>query len=107
MKEKIHNASDAKQVRKRQDRQKLESDQRKADIAYLVSLPQFRRVIWWYMNERCGMMHSAFSPNGSQQTLNIGRQDAGREWWSLIESADPKAIPQMMLEYLDSQVVAD
>lgn len=98
----VHNAADEKSVKKRQDKAKRLQDNRDADLRELLRLPAFRRFIWHLICERCSVMQSPFNPNGSTQTLNIGRQDVGRELWDAIEKIDAVQIPAIMLEYAES-----
>jgi hypothetical protein len=97
------NAADPAQVRKRQRTAKDAQEQQALDLAGLLKLPEFRRYVWRHMNESCGMLRSASSPNGSIQSQNIGMQDVGRILWAEIERVDAKAIPQMMVEYAEQQ----
>lgn len=98
-----YNAANSKHVKRRADRVKLRQDQLNDEFKELLKLQPFRRFIWQLIHERCQLMQSPFNPNGSTQTLNIGRQDVGRELWAQIETAEPMAIPQMMLEYSEWQ----
>lgn len=97
------NAADPAQVRKRQAKAKDASEQQALDLAGLLKLPEFRRYVWRHMNETCGVMRSAASPNGSIQSQNIGMQDVARALWAEIERVDPKAIPTMMSEFHEQQ----
>lgn len=96
-------ANDPVQVGKRQQKAKLVRENQDADLKALLVRPEFRRFLWQLINERCQVMQSPFNPNGSTQTLNIGRQDVGRELWAAAERVDPKAIPLMMAEYAEAQ----
>lgn len=95
-------ANDPEQVKKRQQKSERIRKAQDDDLSELLKLPGFRRFLWHLIHERCQVMQSPFSPNGSTQTLNIGRQDVGRELWALIERADPAMIPRMMVEYQES-----
>jgi hypothetical protein len=103
MTEKEYRANDPRQVNKRKEKAKTEREKQIDELRDLLHNEAFRRYIWRHINETCGVMRSAFSPNGSTQTLNIGMQDAGRRMWAEIEEADPKAIPLMMCEYAEAQ----
>ncbi len=96
-----YNAGNPKQVKQRQDKEKLRQDQRLAELQALLKQPEFRRFVWLFIHENCGLMQSPWNPNGSTQTLMIGRQDVGRELWGMIEKANPEVIPKMMIEYVE------
>jgi len=96
-----YNASDPAQVKKRQRIAKDQQEQQALDLAGLLKLPEFRRYVWRHMNDSCGLLRSASSPNGSIQSQNIGMQDVGRLLWAEIERADAKAIPLMMVEHAE------
>lgn len=100
--EKPFNAADPKQVQKREKKAKRQQEDRDADLKELLQLPSFRRWIWNLACDRCQLFQSPFNPNGSTQTLNIGRQDVGRELLAEIERIDPKLVPQIMTEYAES-----
>lgn len=95
-------ANDPAQVGKRQQKAKLVRENQDADLRTLLTMPEFRRFMWNLIHERCQVMQTPFSPNGSTQTLNIGRSDVGRELWAAIERIDPAVIPKMMVEYRQS-----
>lgn len=86
---------------RRKEKERLE--QQREDLTRLLKTPEFRRYVWRHMNETCGLMRSAASPNGSTQSINIGMQDVGRAMWAEIEQTSPLAIPQMMSEYFKAQ----
>lgn len=99
-----YNAADPKQVQKRTDKAKSRKEQQDKDLAELLAMPQFRRYIWRHLNETCGIIAKAeFVPNGSTENYRRGMQGVGAAIWSEIEQVDAKLIPQMMLEYLESQ----
>lgn len=98
-----YNAADEKQVKKRTDKVKLRAEQIEIDLKELLALPAFRRYIWRHLNETCGIIAKAeFVPNGSTENYRRGMQGVGAAIWVEIESVDPKLIPQMMMEYLES-----
>lgn len=95
-------ANDPAQVKKRQQKSERIAEHQQADLRKLLEQIEFRRFMWQLICERCQVMQSPFSPNGSTQTLNIGRQDVARELWAMLERADPSVIPRMMIEYQES-----
>lgn len=97
-----YRANDPQQVKKRQQKLDRIAEQQQADLRRLLEFIEFRRFMWQLICERCQVMQSPFSPNGSTQTLNIGRQDVGRELWAMLERTDPAVIPRMMIEYQES-----
>lgn len=104
MKDDQYNAADPKQVKKRADKEKDRNEQNAKDLAELLAIPQFRRYIWRHINVTCMCIaKSAFNPNGSFQSKDLGMQSVGAILFAEIEQIDPKLIPQMMLEYLQSQ----
>lgn len=95
-------ANDPAQVKQRQKKAERIREFQESDLRKLLSEIEFRRFLWHLICERCQVMQSPFSPNGSTQTLNIGRQDVGRELWAAVERIDPAVIPRMMVEYQES-----
>ncbi len=98
-----YNAANARQVKKRAEAAKLALEKREAEFAELLALPAFRRFLWHHICVRCQIFQSPFNPNGSIQTLNVGRQQVGHELFAEIEKIDPKIIPAMMVEYSQSE----
>lgn len=88
---------------KQSERDALEQQQR--ELKALLQVPEFRRWVWRLIGERCKLLESPGSTNGSIQSTNIGRQDVGREVWSEIEQADALAIPTMMRETHEAAVM--
>lgn len=95
-------ASDPKAVAaaKRKANDRLEQQQ--SDLKALLKQPEFRRYVWRLIGDRCRLMESPGSANGSIQSCNVGRGDVGRELWAEIEAADPLVIPQMMTEHFEA-----
>lgn len=96
------NAADPAQVKKRQRSAKDQLDQQRDDLRMLLATPEFRRYVWRLIGERCKLLESPGSNNGSIQSANVGRQDVGRELWVEIESVEPLAIPAMMTEHFEA-----
>ncbi len=101
----VHNASDEKSVKKRQDKAKRQAAARDEDFKWLLTQPQFRRWLWHLIHdpERCALMQSPFSPNGSVQTLNLGMQEIARKLYADVTKVNAKLIPQMMLEHAEAE----
>lgn len=95
--------NDAAQIGRAKAREKRVLELQAEDLKALLELPQFRRYVWRLIGERCGLLTSPGSNNGSIQSANVGRQDVGRELWSEIEAADPLVIPKMMVEHYEAQ----
>lgn len=95
--------NDTASVGRAKAREKRQLEQQEADLKALLELPAFRRYVWRLIGERCGLLTSPGSNNGSIQSANVGRQDVGRELWSEIEAADPLVIPKMMIEHYEAQ----
>jgi hypothetical protein len=93
------NAANEKQVESAKAREKRVLEQQADDLKALLGIPAFRRYVWRLMGERCKLLESPGSNNGSLQSANVGRGDVGRELWAEIESVDPLVIPQMMTEH--------
>jgi hypothetical protein len=96
------NAADHTAVRARQRTEKELREQEQNELRDLLKQPEFRRYIWRLIG-RCKLFESPGSTNGSVQSVNIGRQDVGRELWAELESAEPLVIPQMMAEHFKGQ----
>jgi hypothetical protein len=103
MTEDLYRANDPKQVESAKAKQKRAQKRQDDDFRKLLATPEFRRWLWTLMNERCQIMQTPYSSNGSAMSHAAGRGDIGRELWAAIEQVDPKLIPQMMLEYAESQ----
>lgn len=98
MAERPFNAADPEAVRERKRTAKDALEVQREELGKLLKVPEFRRYVWRLIG-RCKLLESPHSANGSLQSVNIGRQDVGRELWAEIESADPFAIPEMMVEH--------
>lgn len=96
-------ASNESSVNRAKAREKRQLDQQSDDLKALLELPAFRRYVWRLIGERCKLLESPGSNNGSVQSANVGRGDVGRELWVEIESVDPLVIPKMMIEYHEAQ----
>lgn len=94
-----YNAADPQQVKRATRKAKKAQDALDDHMKALLELPQFRMWIWNLVCDRCQLFQSPFNPNGSTQTLNIGRQDVGRELLAEIERIDPAMVPRIMAEY--------
>lgn len=103
MTERAFNSADPAQVKERERSAKDQLKQQQADLRMLLATPEFRRFIWRLIGERCMLLQSPGSNNGSIQSANVGRQDVGRELWVEIESVEPLAIPRMMQEHHEAQ----
>jgi hypothetical protein len=95
--------NDPASVGRAKAREKRQLEQQAEDLKSLLDLVTFRRYLWRLIGERCKLLESPGSNNGSVQSCNVGRQDVGRELWAEIEAVDPALIPQMMLEHLEAQ----
>jgi hypothetical protein len=84
-------------------REKRQLEQQAEDLKALLEQPAFRRYLWRLIGERCKLLESPGSNNGSVQSWNVGRQDVGRELWAEIEAVDPLIIPKMMVETYEAQ----
>jgi hypothetical protein len=98
-----YRANDPKQVEGKKSKLERARKRQEDDFRKLLSQIEFRRWLWTLMNERCQIMVTPYSSNGSAMSHAAGRGDIGRELWAAIEAVDPKLIPQMMLEYAESQ----
>lgn len=101
--DKPYNAANPKHVQKRTSKAKRDVERRQEDFKALLQQPAFRYWLWHLICERCQILHSPFNPNGSTQTLNIGRQDVGRELFIEVEQIDPKLITTMMTEFAEAR----
>jgi len=95
--------NDEASVKRAKAREKRVLDQQADDLKALLAQPAFRRYVWRLIGERCKLLESPGSNNGSVQSANVGRQDVGRELWAEIEAVDPRLIPQMMIEHFEAQ----
>jgi hypothetical protein len=94
--------NDPVQVGRAKAREKRALEQQAEDLKSLLELPAFRRYVWRLIGERCGLLSSPGTSNGSIQSWNVGRQDVGRELWAEIEAVDPLLIPRMMTEHFEA-----
>lgn len=95
----MDNAADPKKIKEKSDRDRRLKEDRENDLRELLALPGFRRYVWRHVHETCKVMESAFNPNGSVQSLNLGMQSVGVQLWKEVEAIDPEIIPTMMIEY--------
>lgn len=98
-----YNAADPAQVKRAQQKSKDAQDQKRSDLKALLQLPEFRRFIWEVIHEKCKLMVSPFSTNGSAMTHAVGMQELAKQLWTDIEAVEPLAIPKMMTEYYQSK----
>lgn len=98
MTDKPHNAGNAESVAEQKRKAKLATDQQEADLRTLLKMPEFRRYVWRHMGSTCGLMETCASPNGSVQSMNIGKRDVAISLWAELERIDPLVIPLMMQE---------
>lgn len=99
----MNNAANEVGVARAKAREKRVLEQQAEDLKELLAQPAFRRYVWRLIGERCKLLESPGSNNGSVQSTNVGRQDVGRELWIEIESVDPLLIPKMMVEHFEAQ----
>ncbi len=70
-----------------------------ADVRALLKLKHGRRVVWHLLSV-CHINSNSFTGN-SQTFFLEGERSIGLHMLSLIEQADPRAYPQMILENLE------
>jgi hypothetical protein len=99
----IYNAADEQQVRDRKRTAKDAAEIEREDLKKLLGYPEFRRYIRRLIIERCKVLKSPSSTNGTLQSMLIGRAEVGQELWAEIDAADPFAIPEMMVTYAQEQ----
>lgn len=95
--------NDANAIGRAKAREKRALEQQVNDLKALLEMPAFRRFVWRLIGERCKLLESPGANNGSVQSVNVGRQDVGRELWVELEAIDPLVIPKMMVEYFEAQ----
>jgi hypothetical protein len=83
-------------------RENRQLERQAEELKSLLELPAFRRYMWRLIGERCRLLESPGSNNGSIQSANVGRGDVARELWAEIEAIDPLLIPKMMVEHFES-----
>jgi hypothetical protein len=87
------NISDETQVKSARIKEKLGRDREIADMKYLLSSMQGKRVLWRYLEE-CGVFRSSMTGN-SQTFFLEGRRDIGLRILSDIMEANPDAYLEM------------
>lgn len=63
-------------------------NQNKADMAQLLDLPAFRRMLWRIINES-GMMRSAYGTDGRDLAYREGRRSLGLDILRWADSGQP------------------
>lgn len=98
-----YNAANPRHVKKRTDKAKKAAEQRQSDLEALLEQPAFRRWVWNLICDRCQIFQTPENPNGSIQSLNIGRQNVGRELFAAVNAISPQYITQMMTEHAEAK----
>lgn len=74
----VRNAADRKQVKKASKEEELLREEQIADIKFLLTLPEFRRFAFRYINIECHYDTCGFIPSGSELYYDTGERNIGR-----------------------------
>jgi hypothetical protein len=91
----VKNASDRKQVKEADDKEKFLADREVDDLGFVLNTESGRRVIWSLL-ESCGVFTSSVHHSGSMTYFNEGRRSVGLKYLSEISDNFPQYLIQMM-----------
>lgn len=94
---KTDSAIDPKQMKDKEEKDKLRSLDEVADMKKLLEMAPFRRFMYRTLNH-LKPFQSVYHASGSQQSYNIGLQDAGHYLMGQVSDAEPEAIFKIMKE---------
>lgn len=89
------NASDHKQVKERERKEKQGAKQEAADLAAVLDTEAGRRFIWRLLSRNFQL---SFNSNNSIMSFNEGERNASLRLWAEVTKLRPDLIPQMMRE---------
>jgi hypothetical protein len=81
----------------REDRARLAAQQERADVKWLMSGKQGRRVVWRLLSQ-AGVFRSTFSTNAMQSAFNEGARNSGLLLLNQVHAVAPELYPQMVSE---------
>lgn len=91
----VGNADDPQQVANAIEIVRLTREQELAELDGLLRLPQFKRLVWRYL-ERAGVTRSTFTTDALLMAFNEGRRDMGNFILADVVEARPSAYVEMM-----------
>lgn len=92
----VKNAADPEQVKSAKERELRGREQELNDIAWVLSNPSGRRMLWHYLSH-CGIFKTSFT--GSSETFYLeGKRSVGLKLLADITECNPDAYLQMMKE---------
>ena len=97
MKQEVKNAANESQVEKAKTQEERERELELADLRFVVSSPQGRRLIWRLLTH-CRVFNSVFNNSGSVTYYHSGMQDVGHFIQAEVIEAKKEAYLEMMRE---------
>lgn len=93
----VKNAADESQVKGAEQKMKSARERELADMRFILSTAQGRRVIWRYL-EACGVFQISFNHSGAITSFNEGMRNIGLKLLTDINDAAPEAYVTMLKE---------
>ncbi len=93
----VGNAADEGQVKTADVKANYQRDRDADDMAFILSDPRGRRVLWRYLG-KCGVNQSSFVANSDETAFLEGKRYIGIELTEDMANADPMAFINMMKE---------
>lgn len=97
MRQEVKNAANESQVEKAKTAEERERELELADLRFVVSSPQGRRLIWRLL-KHCRVFNSVFNNSGSVTYYHSGMQDVGHFIQAEVIEAKKEAYFEMMRE---------
>jgi hypothetical protein len=93
----VRNISDADQVKKNNKQIEIKVMEEDRDLAWMLSHPQGRRLIWKWIAE-CNIYNAGFEQSGSALYYKEGARNFGVKLLANVTRVNPEAYLQMIKE---------
>ena len=93
----VKNAADEQEVAESKRQENALREQEIADMRWVLSTKQGRRVLWRYLS-RAGVFQTSYTGNSEGTLFNEGKRVMGTTIIADVTAADPNAFVAMMLE---------
>ena len=78
----------------------LRQQQRDNDLRAVLSTAEGRRMLWWLLDDLCGLHSSAFGGNTADLTFREGRRDVGVKLMQHAQAVAPDSYVASLLEHV-------
>ena len=93
----VKNTADEGQVKEAEAKVKRGRERELADLLFILSTVQGRRLIWRYLS-RCGIFKTSFVEDSNRTAYNEGERMIGLNLLADVMEADPDSYLKMMKE---------